>query len=335
VAVSLSTSTRIAPWLIRLLLAAILFFGSEILLWTNLTGRSVLDSLLLIPGYLALSTLLLDFIVRYRVRDLPGLMTIAGLYGLLNAMLLNPDTTLFDIPRTLVTRVTGAHTLLGLEMLVLFLALTGGHLRSLHRTLIVGAAGVGLAWGTWVRWSPRQVDVPAAAISIETMLLVGSIGLLVILLLTWHIYRQAADLTPPELLLNLSGGLLLAIVSVALALLRLAQGTLNVPSLALILILGGVCFAMLWFRRETKLTPLIEYHLPVRRLSLIWIGLTAAILFWTGMLAYSLPLIGTSDLNQLTFVIYGFTLYGLAWLPTVSLIIGVRAYIRQIQARPL
>ncbi|MBC8171837.1 MAG: hypothetical protein H7X77_09190, partial [Anaerolineae bacterium] len=129
-AVSPPTSSRIAPWLIRLLLAVTLFFGSEILLWTNLSGRSASDWLLLSPGYLALSTLLLDFIVRYRVRDLPGLMTIAGLYGLLNALLLNPDTTLFDIPRTLVTRVTGAHTLLGLEMLILFLALTGGHLRS-------------------------------------------------------------------------------------------------------------------------------------------------------------------------------------------------------------
>lgn len=333
--VSTSIAARSTPWLIRLLLATILFFGSEILLWTNLTGRSLIDWLLLIPGYLALSTLLLDFLVRYRVRDLPGLMTIAGLYGLLNALLLNPDTTLFDIPRTLVTRVTGAHTLLGLEMLILFLAFTGGHLRSLHRTILAGAAGVGLAWGTWVRWSPGQVDVPAEVIPVEVMMLAGALGIAAILLVTWRVYRQANQLTPQALLLSLPEGLLLAITGVGFALIQLARGKLDFPALAFILILCGVCFAMLWFRRETKLTSLIEHHLPVRRLPLIWMGLTIAILFWTGLLAYSLPLIGTADFNQLTFIIYGFTLYGLAWLPAVSLFIGIRAYVRQIQARPL
>jgi hypothetical protein len=320
---------------VRLLLAVILGFGSEVLLWTNLTGRSTGEWLLLVPGYLALSTVLLDLLARYRIRDLAGLMTLAGIYGLLNALMLNPNTTLFDVPRTLVTRVTGAHTLLGLEMLILFLTLTGGNIRSLRWVLLIGAAGVGLAWGTWVRWSPGQADVPPAPISIEGMLLAGAVGVSLIALLTWQVYRRGATLTPAAMILDLREGLVVAIVLLALILIRLAQNTLNTPAIFLITVLSGLCFAIIWFRKGTKHTPIIDYHLPVHRLPPIWMGLAIGILLWTGIFAYSLPLLELPNFDQLTFVIYGFTLYGLAWLPAVSLFIGLRAYIRQVQATPL
>jgi hypothetical protein len=43
-----------------------------------------------------------------------------------------------------------------------------------------------------------------------------------------------------------------------------------------------------------------------------------------------LPLIQIQQANQLSFIGVGFTAYGLAWLPTVSLVLGIRAYGRQI-----
>ena len=55
---------------VRLLLAVLLAFGSEVLLWTNPTGRSVLEWLVLLPGYFVLSTALLDLMLRYTRRTL-------------------------------------------------------------------------------------------------------------------------------------------------------------------------------------------------------------------------------------------------------------------------
>src|SRR5258708_776960 len=95
-----------------ILLALLLMFGSEILVWTNPAGRPILEWLLLIPGYVALSAVLLDFTVRYRIRDLFGVLLLAGIYSLSSALILNPASTLTDLPRTLVTRVMGAHGLI-------------------------------------------------------------------------------------------------------------------------------------------------------------------------------------------------------------------------------
>lgn len=322
-----------AVWLVRLLLAATLFLGSEVLLWTDPIAREVFDWLLLIPGYVVLGTILLDLLARFQLRDLFGLMTLAGLYSLLNALMLNPETTLFDLPRTLVTRVTGAHALLGLEMLILFLALTGGG--AFIRALLPGAVVVGLAWGTWVRWSPLEAEVSYDFVPQTTMLAAAAGVISVILLLTLLTYQRGKQLTPQSILLNSQGWILVAVVIAALVFIRIAQGFIDLESLFLPIALIGLCYAILWFRRGTKLTPIIQNHLPVRPLNIVWIVLATALLIGAGVFAYNLPLMGVGDFNQLTFVVYGFTLYGLAWLPTVSLILGSRAYIRQVQARPL
>lgn len=348
-------STLRVRWLIRLLLAACLAFGSEILLWNDPPGRSVLDWALIVPGYIVLAALLLDLMVRCRVRDFLGLMTIAGVYGLLNALLVNPAVTLFDIPRTLVSRVTGAHTLLGLELLVAFLALTGG--KRLRWVLIVGSAVVGLAWGAWVRWSPEQADILYSLAPLPTMLAFGIGGLVLILLLTMLVFRDAAlkpvlrqengenpsqtddddtpRLTSDDLRLTLRESAVIGLIFVLLMFIRLAQNAYNGAGLFLVVVLLGLCGAILWFRRATKLKIILEYHIPVRPISRLWIIIAVAILLWTGILAYSLPRVGTPAFDQGVFIAAGFTLYGLAWLPTVSLILGARAYIRQIQAKPL
>ena len=98
-----------------ILLALVLLFGSEILVWTNPTGRPIWEWLLLIPGYLALSAILLDFGIRYRVRDVFGVLMLTGIYSLASALVLNPASTLNDLPRTLFTRVMGSHALIALE----------------------------------------------------------------------------------------------------------------------------------------------------------------------------------------------------------------------------
>lgn len=330
--------TKRAPsgeiWLIRLMLAAALMFGSEVLLWSDVLGRAWWEWPILIAGYLLIAALLLDLMARYRVRDFLGMMTIAGVYGLLNGLLLNPELTLFDIPRTLVSRVTGAHTLIGLEMLYLFLALTGGHLRHLRLVMVVGAVAVGAAWGFWVRWSPIYTEVPYGVIPLETMLIAGVVGTVIVAVITQIAYRRVRTARPADMMMSLPVLALVLMALIALLLLRVVQGSVDYTSLTLVAILLFLSMAILWFRRNTRLRIVLDYHLPLFPQRWIWTLLVIGVMFWTALLAYSLPLIGSDQFNVLTFIVFGFLLYGVAWLPTVSVLLGFRAYIRQVQATP-
>lgn len=321
-----------ARWSIRLLLAALLAFGSEVLLWTNPLNRPWWEWGLALAGYVVLSAILLDVLARYNVRDLLGLMALAGVYGLGNGLLINPELTLFDVPRTLVTRVTGAHTLIGLEMLIVFLALTGAGQRHLRRIVVIGALAVGLAWGVWARWATDFAEVTYSASSLVEMLLVGAVGIGVMLAAAGFAFRAGRSVTPPEILLNRVELALIGLAVATLVFIRLVQGWLGVTGLLLTATLLVISGMLLWFRRNTRLKPIIVDHLPLQPLGWVWIALLIAVLLWSGVLGYSLPLIGTEEDNQFRFVVNGFTLYGLAWLPAVSLTHGARAYIRQVQS---
>jgi hypothetical protein len=48
-----------------------------------------------------------------------------------------------------------------------------------------------------------------------------------------------------------------------------------------------------------------------------------------------LPAIQLGTLTPFTLIGLGFTAYGLAWLPTVSVYLGFSTYLRQIEARRL
>ena len=322
-------------WLMRLLLGALLFFGSEILLWADPLARPPESWLLLVPGYLVLAVLLLDLLVRYKIRDLWGLMVLAGIYGLLNSLLLNPDTALADVPRTLVTRALGAHALLGLEMLGLFIALVQGRSLGWRRVLVLGTLVVGLAWGVWMRLSPAQLTLAAENVSPVAMLLYGLGGLAPALLLFGLLVRPTGPETGRAFVLPLPGLLALVALLLALFLLRVAQGYAADAALIISGLVLLLSVAILWFRRETKLPTLLDNALPLRPLPARWLLFTLGLFASAAIATYHLPLIGTAALNQLSIIVFGFTLYGLGWLPTVSLILGLRFYVRQIQGRKL
>lgn len=324
-----------------LLLALLLMFGSEILVWTNPVGRPIWEWLLLIPGYLALSAVLLDFIVRYRIRDIFGALLLTGIYSLSAALILNPSSTLNDLPRTLVTRVMGGHALIAAEMIGLYLVLTGGGGQS-RRNLWIGCVIVGMAWGIWVKNWP--LDEGFGAVSLPVMLAFGVGGIALIVVYLYGVLPRISVLTtaitnsePNDplsiLLLNRRGWLIMAAVLGVLLAVRLLQGQLSNIGLLLCPVLLVLCWGILWFRGRKRGDTLLDGRVPVRPLGLSNFLVAAVLFLGVAILAYNLPDVKFGTLTPFTLIGLGFTAYGLAWLPTVSLVLGVQGYLRQLATR--
>jgi hypothetical protein len=302
-------------WILRALLAGLLLFASEILLWTNPPGRAPQDWALLIPGYLALASLLLDFAARYRVRDVYGLLALAGVYGLLNGLLLNPQTALADVPLTWATRVMGAHTLVDFGMLALLLSLN--HPRRLR--LWIAAALVGLLWGIWVRWLPTFTDIAAEIIPLSTFLLTAAIALLPMIVLAGVAARHVVE--PTSLKLRLIEWPL--VIGVLIVLYVLHQPEIDRLSLIVLGVLAGFCWLLLWFQKRESGATLLDSALPLPTSAPAMLLICGVIALAAGALGYYLEFAETGPLDAMISL---FAAFGLVWLPTVSLVLGVRAY---------
>jgi hypothetical protein len=314
-------------WLVRGLLAATLLFGSEILLWTDPGGRVILDWLRLGLGYLALAALLLDLAARFRIRDIFGLLALAGVYGLLNSLALNPTTALNDVPRTWATRVLGAHTLMGLVALVLFLALTAGNLKRLP----VAALVMGLLWGIWARWLAEFTEITPAVPLLTDLLLYAGGSLLLMLLLLWLASRMVNLLSPDALRLKLIEGLIVVGVLAGLIIIQLDR--IDTVSLIVLLALVAYCTMLIWFEARPQGVTLIDDSLPLQLQSFTIPVISALLFLVTGVVAHSLPF--TTETVPIELFIALFAGFGLVWLPTISLVMGIRAYRRMTRQRRL
>ncbi|MFN8528347.1 MAG: hypothetical protein U0670_07035 [Anaerolineae bacterium] len=345
---NLQASTLKAPML-RLLLALILALCSEILLWIDPANRTIIGAGVLLAGYWALAGLLIDWLTRYRVQSFFGLLATAGLYGMLNGLLLNPQMALIDVPRTLLTRVMGAHTLMGLLALSIFIALQLGlRGRARRALLLIAAAGLGIGWGGWARWSGAGIDVStynAAPPFGLTPILWGAFACLLIGLI-WIAKRRAtgsetaAPPTPAALIdttaiYKLSPlGYFLAIALLTLnGVLHLNDGTLDSLSLSIIGALIVFTWSILWYQTRKKGTSIMEQIDAGREPLLYWLAV-ALLLLIGGAIGYQLARLPETG-DPVAWFGAIFTAFGLVWLPAVTLVVGSRAIARQARALKL
>lgn len=313
----------------RLLLAALLFFGSDVLLWTNPPGYTPLEWLVHIVGHIAMSALLLDLALHFRARNLFGLLALAGIYGLCASLLLHPTITLADLPASLFARALGAQSFAALLMLLLYLHLlrpASGWTRWLPA--LIGAA-VGVGWGVWARWSPSVIFGGSVG---ETLLgdMIAAVGASLIVISALLLAAQRVGMSAARL--SRGGWAVLALALLALLALRWTQGAVDSLALTVIALLLVFCGLILWFLRSRRVPSLFESASAPP--NTIIFALAALLFVLGGVAGYPLPR-GEAERDPVALIGLLFTTFGLVWLPTVSLVLGGRTFLRQVQAQKL
>lgn len=322
---------QLARHLPRLLLAVLWAIGSEVLLWSYPPDRTVMDWILILAGYGVLAYSLTDLAVRWRLRDLYGVASLGGLAALLYALIINPQFMLEDIPRTLVTRAMGSHALLFMGMLLLWLVM----LRAVPLQWLLGplAALIGLCWGTWVRYAPVLTDLPGPPLTDPTVFIVVGIAVVVMIGAVGLIGSRMPMTTGESLLMQPVEAAVVGLVAIALVYRQLDLGAIDLESRGLVVGLIGLCLAMLWFRKDTSYGYLIG-DVRVNPPWGTWFASMMAFLIGASA-AFSAPIIGDDSFNQVAVIAALFTLFGAMWLPGVSVILGLRAVLREVSSTPL
>jgi hypothetical protein len=320
----------IAVWLLRFLLATLLLFAGEVLLWMNLLARQPADWPVMLAGYVALAALLLDLAARYRIRDFFDAMTLAAIFSLSAGLLINPAFALEEFPRTLLTRVLGGYAAPGLLMFGLFLALTGGAAR-LRLGVLAGTGLMGLLWGIRMRWTPELTGLFTQEIDLAVLVIAPALFLTGALLLARIAARRGAGLSPAAARLSLRGWSLLVVALLALFLLHVAREHIDEVALGVSLVILAQCWAVLWLRRPRRGSMLLAAHIPPAAPSWTWGG--AMVMAFAGSVAvgYWLPLIEIDGWSLLALIEGGFTAVGFLWLPVIAVRIGARAIERQMR----
>ena len=318
-------------WGVRLWFGALLLFGVEIIIWTDPLALPSADWLRRGLICTLIATLTLDLAVRFRIRDIYDSMALMAIPALLIGLLIAPDFAHADFPRTLLTRVLGAYGLVSLEMFGLLLVLCRLPDARTRRLVLPIAAWNGFYFGVWLRWMPvfnPQITPPTA--------LEAALGLTAVIFAVcggwWLMLRRPLTrLRALDLRLSTVSFLLLLAALIALSLPPLIAEALTAGPLVASLLLIGVSYAVLYFRRSPRDPMLLEAFLPAQPTSPLWlVGIAAAFLAACG-LAYHLPLTGNSQINQLWLMEVGFGAVGALWYPLVAAVLAFRAVDEQMR----
>lgn len=322
-------------WGVRLWFGALLLFGSEILIWTDPSALSIVDWMG--RGFICtlIATLLLDLAARFRIRDIYDSMALLAIGALLIGLLTAPNFAHADFPRTLLTRVLGAYGLTGLEMLGLMLVLCRVVDRRMRRLILPVAAWNGFYFGVWLRWMPVFNPQIAPFVPLDQALLLAGGVFLPCAALWWGLRGALRQLHPLDLRLPVVPFLLLIAALIALSLPVLITGALTTGPLVASLLLMGVSYAVLYFRRSPRDPMLLEAFLPALPASRLWLlGIVGAFLA-ACLFAYELPLAGSEQINQLWLMEVGFGAVGALWYPLVAAVLAFRAVDEQMRRNQL
>ena len=317
-------SERLTTWSIRVDFAVILLIFSELLVWQTPTEFTALEWIGIALVYLALAAVLLDLIARFNANDLFSLMVVAGVYGLLDGTLISRITT-HDLPLSLVVRPFAVQPLVFLLALGAFHILTSQRRMALFVPLV--AAGVGLLWGIWLRWFPEVTDealtIPEIGPAIGTL----AIGLVACLVIRYW-PQTAGILHHTDWLLTPIESALVGMVLLGALMAGVSQDALSGGGIGVVATLLAYLLLLLFFTQSMRRGPsFLEPLTPPRRPDPVtWLVLIVPLLVM-GWVGYNLP--GSDDRSIQSDILFGaLTAYGVVWLPGISTVMGIRAFVQ-------
>lgn len=326
----MTLNRSLSIWPLRFLLAALLFFGSEILLWHDIQTYSFFAWLIRLIAYPLLASLLIDIAIRYRIRDVYDAMVLFAGYALIHSLIINPEFGWQHIPDTLLTQIIGAEALTALILWGIFLVFLRGDVRKYHFLLLGGVFWLAFYWGTWMRWTP-ELRQTFAALSLSKMLIVAAIAFAPTLLFYSLTNYTAKEHSASDYLLSPLEWGVAGILLLLLFLYQAVLGTITIAALLIATILIILAWAILWSRRDEIQISLMEKHLPLKTLNPLWIVLTIVLFAAVTFFAYSLPLVPLGQFNQLWLMEIGFFAVGTLWLPLVAVVIAMRGMDRAMR----
>jgi hypothetical protein len=311
-------------WQLRLTLGAVLMVFSEIIMWQNPTAHSLPEWGVRALLYLSLSALLLDFTVRFQVRNIAGLALVGGCYGLLSAALISRDIYT-NLPWNLLVRGMGLQTGAGIYGLLFFILVMQG--RQLDWRGLAGAVAVGVLWGIWIKWYPLQATTRWEAVSLETGITYFLVGAAVAGLLFMFAVPRFGIVRETDFRLEWWEALLVGVLPFISLFTGLLDETL-IPVLpfGLIILLLAVVVGALYLNRqgsEPSLLANITFSAPNPA---TFLSLCAAFLIVSALSATA-----TTDADSPLGVITYWLIVaaGSLWVPAASVLVGVRAYRNQ------
>lgn len=319
----------------RLWFGALLLFGSEILIWTDPFALTIVDWLGRGLVCTLIATLLLDLAARFRIRDTYDSMALLAIGALLIGLLIAPNFAHADFPRTLLTRVLGAYGLTNMEMFGLMLVLSSASDPRVRRLILPVAAWNGFYLGVWLRWMPVFNPQIAPFVPLDQALLLAGGVFAPCVALWWGLRQPLRQLHPLDLRLPVVPFLLLIAALIALSLPVLISGALTTGPLVASLLLIGLSYAVLYFRRSPRDPMLLDGFFPAVPVSGLWlVGVVVAFLA-ACLFAYHLPLAGNDQINQLWLMEVGFGAVGALWYPLVAAVLAFRAVDEQMRRSQL
>lgn len=312
---------RLPVWRLRLTLGAVLFVFSEIVMWQNPTAHTLPEWLFRGLLYLSLSSLILDFAVRFQARDIAGLALIGGLYGLFSSALISRDVYT-NLPWNLLVRGMGLQTGAGIYGLLFFMLVMQG--RQIDIRGIVGAVVVGALWGIWLKWYPLQTINQWEAVTLETGFNYFLAGCVVTGLLFMFAVPRFGVIREQNFQLEWWEALVIGVFPfISLFAGLLDEKIIPVLPFGLVIILTAIVIAALYLNRrgnEPSFLANITFSAPNPANFLILI----AVFLVTSALTATATVNADSPLGIVTYwlIVIGGTL----WLPAASILVGLRAY---------
>ncbi len=316
-----------AAWGARLSFAGVLLVLGEFGVWESPGTYGATRWLAVAAIYLAMAAASLDLIARFHVREILSLLLVAGMVGLTNSLLISHSATR-DLPLSLIARPLGAHPLIFLLALAVFRLMASGRASGPLDMLI--ALGLGLAWGVWMRWLPQATDDPIPVVAKEdaiTALAIGLVGCALIVFIVAVALNRAGIAHISWRLSTWEWGAVGGVLLIALGA-GIADEQITAPGWGIVVVLLVYSVMLLAVTQHLRgADSLLDEVTPPRVPNLpAWLVLVIPALI-AGWIGWHLPGSGESSLQS--DILFGALMgFGLVWLPGVSAVLGMRAFVR-------